>query len=79
MTMWKDAFLVCRYFWSQKCLRIFRSCGDPQYGTTLKDGTNRDTSCCQLCRVEAGVMTRKGPQISKQNGKISLLRNTKRA
>ena len=64
--MWNEADFVCKFVWSQKCLKIFLSCGDPQYGTTLNDGINLATSCCQLCSVEAGVITRKGPQISEK-------------
>jgi hypothetical protein len=36
----------------------------PQYGSAFSVGTNRDSSCCQLCKVEAGATTRKGPQMS---------------
>ena len=34
-----------------------------QPARTLKRDTNLVHSCCQLCRVEAGATTRKGPQI----------------
>ena len=30
---------------------------------TLKDGINLVTSCCQLCNVEAGAITKNGPHV----------------
>lgn len=38
--------------------------GLPQYGTTLKSGTKRAISCCQLWSVDAGEMIKNGPQAS---------------
>jgi len=43
--------------------RIFLSSAVPQYGIALRRGTKRASSCCQLCKVDAGAMTRNGPQI----------------
>ncbi|KAH3663035.1 hypothetical protein OGATHE_004611 [Ogataea polymorpha] len=50
-------------FLSQNFRSTFLSLALPQYGSTLKSGTNLVISCCQLCSVDAGVTTRNGPQI----------------
>jgi len=37
------------------------TCGFPQYGTTLKAGTNLAISCCQLWSVDDGDTIKNGP------------------
>ena len=34
-----------------------------KYKLTLKEGMNLVTSCCQLCNVEAGAITKNGPHV----------------
>lgn len=61
--MWNGELSLNVMFFLLQILRsVSRSFGPPQYGSAFKRGTNRASSCCQLCKVEAGAMTRKGPQ-----------------
>jgi hypothetical protein len=63
-TMWNGvSSLYVTTFLYHDFRRIFRSSAVPQYGTALRRGTKRTSSCCQLCTVDAGAMTRNGPQI----------------
>lgn len=44
-----------------------------KYQQTLNLGTNLAHSCCQLCKVDAGAMTRNGPQIPWACNKIKYM------
>ena len=44
-------------------IHSYLQCQDKWILHTLNWGTNLLTSCCQLCSVEAGATTRKGPQM----------------
>lgn len=62
--MWNGASLSYRSdLRFQNLRRTARSLVLPQYGNALRPGTKRVISCCQLWSVEAGAMTRNGPQM----------------
>ncbi len=62
--MWNGESSVNVWFLRFQMRRsVSRSLGPPQYGIVLRRGTKRASSCCQLCSVDAGAMTRNGPQM----------------
>ena len=65
MQTWNGDDLVYKLIGLKNFLSVFLSFKQPQYGNTFKLGQNLLTSCCQLYNVALGVITRKGPQLSK--------------
>ena len=64
-----DSVHISNPVWTFSNLSILQQCwhstnwsptGIP---STLNFGRKRETSCCQLCNVDAGATTRNGPQI----------------